>query len=212
MNTFIKVAVIGGTGRAGGHLVNELLNKGYAVRLLLRHPESYSFSHPLLETVKGSATSATDIRGLLQGCTAVMSTLGQRKGEQPPFSEATRHVLEAMSTQGISRYVLVTGLSIAVATDRKGFRTRMLSWLMRKSFPATIADKQAEFELLANSSADWTLLRLPRIRVTDVCAGVRVSLYDCPGKAIGTADLAHFLVDELEQKRYVGLAPFVANK
>lgn len=212
MKTFQKVAIIGGTGRAGAALVNELLDRGYALRLLLRHPEKYTKVHPMLELVKGDATDSLAIQALLGGCSAVMSTLGQRPGERPPFSQTTSLVLQAMPATGISRYVLVTGLSIEVPNDRKGFRTRLLSWVMRKWFPGTIADKQKEYEALAVHSAEWTLLRLPRIRVTDTQNTIRVNLHDCPGKEIGTADLARFLVDELENKRYVRLAPFVAGK
>lgn len=212
MHTYIKVAVIGGTGRAGSALVNRLLYKGYGVRLLLRRPEAYTPKHPLLETVKGDATDARAIHTLLAGCTAVMGTLGQRKGEAPPFSQTTANVLQAMGALGITRYIAVTGLSIHVPTDRKGLRTRLLSWVMRRSFPATIADKQQEYEMLAGSGVNWTLLRLPRIRVTDIQKPMRANIYDCPGKEIGTADLAHFLVDELENGRYLKLAPFVANE
>ena len=34
-----KIAVIGGGGRTGSYLVNQLLNQGYQLKLLLRSPE-----------------------------------------------------------------------------------------------------------------------------------------------------------------------------
>ena len=35
----IKVAVIGGSGKAGNYLVKELLNRGFQVKALLRRPD-----------------------------------------------------------------------------------------------------------------------------------------------------------------------------
>ena len=55
MEQNIKVAVLGGGGRTGEYLVNQLVDKGYKVQLLLRNPENFQIKNPLIEIIRGDA-------------------------------------------------------------------------------------------------------------------------------------------------------------
>src|SRR5437870_1352239 len=79
MKTMQKIAVIGGGGRTGQYLVNQLIEKGYSLKLLLRHPEDFTIGNPLIEIVKGDVLDEAVVRKLVDGCDAVLSTVGQRK-------------------------------------------------------------------------------------------------------------------------------------
>jgi putative NADH-flavin reductase len=211
MNTIHKIAVIGGSGKAGQYLINELINRGFEISALLRNPEKLVIENPLLTKIKGDVRNYSDVLNLLGGCDALVSALGQPKKEPPVFSEATRNILKAMSERTINRYIAITGLTIDTPADRKSGKTKMLSWLMRTSFPAIINDKQLEYSLLTQSDLDWTLCRLPMIELTGPAGDVKVSLFDCPGKKISAADLALFVVDQLISTEYLKQAPFLAN-
>ena len=82
---------------------------------------------------------------------------------------------------------------------------------MKTHYPDTTADKQEEYALLAGSQARWTLVRLPRIELTNERSELSISLEDCPGEMVSAKSLAHFLVEQLTSDQYVGQAPFVAN-
>ena len=77
----------------------------------------------------------------------IMSPLGQRKGERPVFSIATANIIKAMYTFNLTRYIMITGLTLDTNTDKKGIRTRLLSFIMRLSFPSIITDKKKEYML-----------------------------------------------------------------
>ena len=206
------IAVIGGTGKSGKYVVKQLLHEGYRIKLLLRQPENLQIDNPLLQPVKGDARNQEAILALLQGCDAVISTLGQPKGETPIFSAATTNVLYAMQAHGISRYIVTTGVNVDTSFDAKGTAAKFATEWMKTNYTATTADKQTEYEILSASGVDWTLVRLPLIEQTDTRNEVNLSLKDCPGSKISAADLAHFLISQLNDGTYYKKAPFIANK
>lgn len=211
MTSLNTVALIGGTGKAGQYVLNYLLAQNISVKLLHRNPDTLQVAHPLLRVVKGDARNAADIQQLLVGCTAVISCLGQPAGEQPIFSTASTNVLSAMKENAIGRYILLAGLNVDTPTDQKGPQTQAATNWMKQHYPATCADRQAEYEQLAQSDADWTLVRIPMLIQTDELSDTIIDLKDCPGQQISSASLAKFLTDQLTDERYHRQAPFIAN-
>ncbi|MCK7554438.1 NAD(P)H-binding protein [Chitinophaga sedimenti] len=193
------IAVIGGTGKAGQFLVKSLEDRGVNTRLLLRKN-----GHDVCRY--------EDVYDVLTGCTAVLSTLGQPKGAPPIFEKATANILRAMEAHGIRRYIAVTGLSINVPGDKKSLYTRMRAKMMKAMFPGIIRSKQLEYRLLAKSNADWTLIRLPFIVQANITGALKVSETDCLGKKVYAAALADFMIAQLDDKRYIKRAPFVASE
>lgn len=203
------IAVIGGAGKSGRFLVRELIDKNIPFRLLLRNDKGYS--HSVGHIIRGDVRDLEAVQRVCQGCTAMISTLGQSKGEPSVFSQATQNVLAAMQTQHIKRYILTTGLNVDTPLDKKGPVTRAGTNWMKQHYPETTADKQLEYEMLAASKVHWTMVRLPLIGFTENSEAIAVSLEDCPGNGIHAVDLARFLVAQIDDGTYVGQAPFLAN-
>ena len=206
-----KIAVIGGTGKTGTVLVNQLIREGYQVRLLVRNTEFEQKDTHSIEKVHGDAGDYPTILELIRGCDAVISTIGQRKGERLIHSLASTNIIEAMKALGIRRYIVITGLTLNTAFDKKGFKTRLLSKMMRMSFPDIIADKEREYAIVSESGLDWTVVRLPRILPAGSLGDVRTSLTDCPGSRISTKNLVTFLIGQLSDDSFIRKAPFAAN-
>lgn len=211
MTNHHHIAVIGGTGKSGKYLVKKLLEKGFRIKMLLRNPDQLELHHPAIEKVKGDARNPADIALLLESCTAVLSTLGQPKGESSIFSTATKNVLNAMQKLNIKRYIVTTGLHVDTPSDYKNEQVQQATDWMWANYGPITADKQVEYEVLAQCKVDWTLVRLPLIEQTDVAKGIKVSLEDCPGDHISATDLANFLIEQLENSEYIGQAPFIAS-
>jgi putative NADH-flavin reductase len=205
------IAVIGGTGKSGKYLVSQLLSRGQAFKLLVRDAKKFTIHHPLIELVEGDARQYAAVDSLIGGCGAVISTLGQPKGESPIFSAATANVLRAMGEYGVKRYILTTGLNVDTPWDKKGARTSAATEWMKANYAATTADKQREYSLLAESDVEWTLVRLPMIELTEKTGDVTVSLEDCPGEKISSMDLANFLIAQLVEIDHWRKSPFLAN-
>lgn len=211
MKTYSKIAFIGGTGKSGKFVLRHLLDLGFQLRLLLRNPENFFSESPLIEIVKGDARHYDAVETLLSGCGAVISTLGQPQGEPPIFSQASQNVLKAMQQHGIDRYILTTGLQVDTPLDQKTAYTQGATDWMKANYPNTTADKQLEYDILAKSPFNWTLVRLPMIIQTEEKIAVQTSLQDCPGTSVSATDLAYFLGDCLVAGSFSRQAPFLAN-
>jgi putative NADH-flavin reductase len=212
MKQQIKIAVLGGGGRTGKYLVTRLLNQGYSLKLLLRHPEDFFLKHPSVEIMKGDAIDPEAIRTLLEGCQAVISTVGQRKDEPLVSSLATENILKAMAEYGIQRYLLVAGINVDTPFDKKGLETSMATEWMKTNFPVIHSDRQKTYSFLSESDVDWTLVRVPFIEFTDTAEEILVSTVDCPGKRISAGCIAEFLTEQLMVDTYSKKSPFIANK
>jgi len=203
------VAVIGGAGKSGKFVVRELIRQNIPIRILLRNPASYD--GPAEGVVAGDVRDANTVLEVAAGCTAIISTLGQPKGEPSIFSQATCNILAAMEALDIKRYILTTGLNVDTTLDKKSPVTQAGTDWMKQYYPETTADKQLEYEMLAASTIDWTLVRLPLIGLTEDRDAIGASLIDCPGSGIHGSDLARFLVAQLWDRTFVRQAPFLAN-
>ncbi len=213
MKHSIKIAVIGGTGKSGKYLVQELIHQGYNFKALVRNRENFKIKNPLVEVVHGNVDDYETVKSLIRGCEAVISTLGTGMPYSPPtiFTTATENIILAMNELGIKRYVVVTGLNVDTPIDKKGPKTKMGTEWMYSNYPKSTQDRQHEYDLLCESNLDWILVRLPLIELTEERRKTKTSLEDCPGDNISATDLAHFLIEQLDNKEFVGKAPFLAN-
>lgn len=209
-----KIAIIGGTGKSGQYLVKEALNQGYTIKVLIRNPEHFTIQHPLLEVIQGDVTDYATLLQLTAECDAVISALGLGIPNSifTVFSEATTNILRAMESHSIQRYIVITGLNVDTPMDNKGSKTQWGTNYMKENFPKTTSDKQLEYQLLNDSTANWTLVRLPLIVQTDERNAITHNLQDCPGDAISATSLAVFLLQQLQETTFIRQAPFIANK
>ncbi|MEQ1585173.1 MAG: NAD(P)H-binding protein [Cyclobacteriaceae bacterium] len=206
-----KIAILGGGGRTGKYIVTQLLSQGYSLKVLLRNPENFQLESPFIEIVTGDAIDPNTIRSLVQGCQAVISTVGQRKDEPLVASQATLNILNAMTEYGIERYILVAGINVDTPFDKKGPETSAATEWMKMTFPSIHADRQKTYSILSTSNANWTLVRVPFIEFTDTKGETLVSLEDCRGNKISAGDIATFVIEQLSNDTYSRKSPFIAN-
>lgn len=213
MKQKIKIAIIGGTGKSGKYLVNQLINQGFQLKILLRNPDNFQLKSSLIEVIKGEVTNYNSIHSLIEDCQAVISTLGLGIPASEPtiFSQSTTNVIKAMNECNVHRYIVTTGLNVDTPFDKKSSKTSFGTDWMKKTFPISTTDKQLEYDILVNSNIDWTLVRLPLIEQTDERNKVSVDLEDCPGDKISATDLAFFLIEQLSSKAFIKKSPFLSN-
>ena len=211
MNQNIKIAVLGGGGRTGKYLINQLIEKGYSIKVLLRNPETFQIESPLIQVIKGDALDYPSIKNLLEGCHSVISTIGQRPDQPLVAEKATKNILDAMSYYGINRYILLAGINIDTPFDKKGPETITATNWMKSNYPIIQEDRQKAYTLLVDSDINWTLVRVPLIDFNSDKSNMSVNLDDCLGKKIDAGNIAAFLVKQLSQDSYFNTAPFIYN-
>ncbi|HET9532586.1 MAG TPA: NAD-dependent epimerase/dehydratase family protein [Blastocatellia bacterium] len=122
-----KVLVTGGTGFIGSHLVDRLIERGRAVRCLVRETSNLRYlKHPQAELVYGGLDSATDWERALAGVDTVYHVAGltfARKRED--YFTVNHRGAEAIIAASVKRraqlkkFVLVSSLA-AVGPGRDG--------------------------------------------------------------------------------------------
>ncbi len=209
----LKIALIGGTGKAGQYILQNLLTRQYPVRALVRNPEKITFKHTLLDIVPGKVEDYETVKTLLKDCQVVISALGMGTPASTTdiFTRSTSHILQAMAHHGLQRYIVITGLNVNTDKDEKGVNTQGATNWMHANYPLTTANKQTEYEMLQESPVQWTMVRLPLIEQTDVVGAIDTSLTDCRGSHIHASNLALFITEQLVDKRFIREAPFIWN-
>lgn len=116
----MRIALTGGTGHLGQHVIRALTDAGHSVQLLVRA----SSSRAPIPAVNGTTVHMTvvdlanvnDIARALQGCHAVVHAAAALTGDQATQHQATvegtRAVLAAMQQAGIQRVVGIGSMSV----------------------------------------------------------------------------------------------------
>ena len=122
----MRVAIIGGTGFVGSYLVDELIEQGHEVSLLVREGSEHKVrSSDSIRVVPGSINSSTSICDALAGCDAVIYCVGilrefPRQGitfESTQFDGVASTVDAALAT-GVGRFVLMSANGVKIPGTR----------------------------------------------------------------------------------------------
>jgi putative NADH-flavin reductase len=207
----VKVAVLGATGRTGRLVVAELLRRGHDVVALVRDPVTAGL--PLgVASVAGDVRDRAALASVVAGADAVVSALGPRKGDRTLHRDVAPVLVGVLRDAGVRRFVGISGAGLDADGDRKSRRDRVISGIIRRLPGDAVKDKVLEYGTWRDSDLDWTLVRPPRLADGPATGAVEHHASTSPrATRIRRADLAAFLVDEVEQPRYVGRAPLVAN-
>ena len=124
----MAVLVLGGTGKTGLHLVQQLLSRDFPVNAIVRSPEKLPVEvagNPKLTVITAKVLDLTDeaLAEHLKGCTAVISCLGHEgnyqgmcgKASQNLVSEVLRRVCRAVP-KDVSKPVKVILMSTGLYT------------------------------------------------------------------------------------------------
>ncbi|MET4559850.1 putative NADH-flavin reductase [Lysinibacillus parviboronicapiens] len=207
-----KIALFGGTGKVGRHIASRALENGYQVRMLVRNPERVTLKDDRIEIVEGNLHNLEDIRTLLKDCQIVINTFGQPLKEKAIYSSVTENILGIMADLQIDRYIGVTGGSLTIDGDKKSISNKVGAKVFKIFFPTMMLDKKKEWQILNhNKRIKWTLIRLPFIVDGAEIGVIKENLTDMPGTKITNRDIATFIINQIENLKYVHKAPFISN-
>jgi NADH dehydrogenase len=123
----VLIAVTGGTGFVGRHVVRGLLRRGHRVRVLVRERAPTPVPPPnAVEPVRGTLGDAAALRALAHGADAVIQLVGiiAERGAQTfeaVHVEGTRAVLAAAAVGGCRRIVHMSAIGARDAPGATGY-------------------------------------------------------------------------------------------
>ncbi len=206
----MRIALLGGSGRIGSHLLTWALANGHEVVVLARTPGLLAPAAGLT-VVSGQATDSDAVADVVSGADAVLSALGPRGARTPALLEtAAGHIVVAMDKAGVRRLIAVSaaGAFIQGAPDIGA----VVKFILPKVFAKPFADVRQMESAVAASDLDWTLVRPTRL-VSSPGPGqyrVRPDFPPPGGGKIARADVAHFIAGTLTEDSWVGGRPALA--
>ena len=210
----MRALIIGASKGIGLETTRQALDAGHHVRALARSAAAIAISNPNLENIRGDALKTKDVEAALIGVDVVIQTLGVGLGDlfRPVhlFSDATRVLIAAMRGRGVKRLICVTGFG---AGDSRASISCLQRLPFQIVFGRAYGDKSLQERLIQESGLDWTIAR-PGVLTGGPPIG-RYKILSDPSKwrngIISRADVAEFLVRQIEDRTYIRQAPVLVN-
>jgi putative NADH-flavin reductase len=196
----MKLFVLGATGKTGGVLVAEALDRGHTVTAFGRSPFAGPEKAKVLN-IRGNPMSAKELGEALPGYDAVLSVLGTRGlGATSVLADSSRATVSAMRRTDVKRLVI---LSSALLDAHIGVINRIVSRTILRHFST---DQRAMEKIVKASDLDWTVLRPPRMTSSAPQEQSSASLHEPPdaaGMQITKEEVARVMLETVEDRRYV---------
>lgn len=215
-----RILLYGANGRTGRHVLDLALQRGYEVVALVRDSRSIATSSGQLKVIQGDTTNLDDIRRAIQGCDAVLSTLGAlhqsdilKLGKiDPPHTleQTMRATVQAMREAGVRRVIIQTALGAGDSYPDVHWIMRLLMQWTR--FKVVYDDHNMQEQLLYETELDWTFIRPVGLNDHTEMKKLHVSLHGAPPTfQISRRHVAQFMLDCLERDQYIHQAPCICE-
>jgi uncharacterized protein len=198
-----KILVLGSTGRVGQKLVEYSLSSGAMVKAFLRDPMKLNLSHENLIKFTGDVLLEKEVLEAMVDIDVVFSTLSGRstKPDYSVLSIGIQNILTAMQSSSVKRILNVGGAGI-LKDPQYGLRRD------KPGYPSFFRNVSAEnlkvLDFLESSNVNWTMVCAPEMPDADLTKEYRVEVDYLPenGNRISVEDVAHFMLENIENDRY----------
>lgn len=209
----MKLAIFGGTGRTGQHLVSQALEQGHQVTVLARSPAKLTAKHANLIVVEGNVKDQTAVEKTISGADAVLSVMGPANNKPLlEISRGTANIIAAMKKLGCRRLIVTAGAGVGDPKDRPKLINRIITMALKLTAKHVLDDMQKVVDMVRGSDLDWTVVRLPML--TDAPKSEKIAV-GYIGKGVGSRiarrDIADFILKQVEDTAYLRASPAISN-
>jgi putative NADH-flavin reductase len=210
----MRITIFGATGGTGKELVEQAVEGGNEVVAYVRNPPKLNISHECLKVIQGKLTDEPLMESAVNGADAVISVLGPRgDSKNKPITNGMQNIIAAMKKQGIRRLIITSTLNAKDPNDPLNFKTKALVNLVKVTMHAAYEEIVSVAETVRNSDLDWTIVRLTMFNNNPKTGKVKAG-YISKGEVgtwISRADLAEFLLKQVQDTKYLRQAPAISN-
>lgn len=207
----MKLLIIGATRGIGLQILQQALAKDHFATVMIRSPQKFSLQNERLQVIEGDIRDAAAVQRATEDQEAVICSIGIMPTRKPVtvFSIGMQNVLGAMEKNGVKRLIAVTGIGAGDSRGHGGFfYDKLFQPLLLK---AIYEDKDREETLIRNSAAEWIIVRPGFLTNGPATSEYRV-LTDLTGVKAGKisrADVAHFILKQLDDSEYLKKTPLI---
>jgi putative NADH-flavin reductase len=203
-----KLLIVGANGGIGKQVVLSALEAGHHVTALVRDPAKLQLQHLNLEIVKGDVLKPKTFEKYLNNKDAVVSALGVSGGvfsDKPTttYSQGNANLLHAMNKAGVTRAFFISASALEISPVLPFYVRIAAKYILQKLLKHMYADLRIMEGLVKASDMNWTIMRPPRLTDGAATGQYRVAINDFlkNGLSISRADVAHYMLNNLDNKK-----------
>jgi len=222
MNKIKNISIIGANGRTGIEIVKQALDRGIAVKALVRDKQKIQISNSLLEIIEGTPTNLEDVTKAISGVDAVFIALNiSRKSDFPwskvvtpttLFSASMENIVLAMKENGVQRVITVSAWGVGDSYKEVNWIFRFL--INKTNVGTAYMGHEDQEQILINSELEWTAVRPVGLTSDGNSKPTRVSINRNKKlkMSISRKDVARFMLDIMENEVYYRTSPSISNE
>lgn len=205
----MKVLVLGANGGTGRQAVNRAVETGHKVSVLVRHD---NFAYPAgVRVIIGDALNPENVLRAMYLQDAVIECIGGNAPwmHQTLERKAMENIVDAMKESGTRRLLVISAMGVAESARHSPWWYQL--FVVPTFLRGIVADKKAMEKVVRESSLDWIIVRPPILTHGAATGEVKVLRTGETGHSITRADLAEWLVAQLESEEYLKQSIVLVN-
>ena len=212
----MKLTIFGATGATGKQLIEQALAAGNQVVAFARNPSKIGMSHEHLTIVQGELADTAAIERAVSGADAVISVLGPRPREDinsKPLTQGMQNILVAMQKTNVRRLIISSTPSASDPNDLPDFKFKVLVAIVKSAMRPAYEEIVNVARIVRESDTDWTIVRVSLLNNNPGSGRIRAGYLGKKqvGTNISRADLAAFMLRQVEDTTYLRQAPAISN-
>ena len=209
----MKIVVFGANGPTGRQVVSQALAAGHEVTAFVRDPAAFDLAHERLRVAVGDTLrDDAKVADAVRGQDVVVSALGRRASfkSENLIRLSLQSIVSAMERNGVRRLIVVSAFGVGDSHREAPLVPRIMYRLLLGDI---FADKKAAEEDLKRSSVDWIVAYPVMLTDGPLTARYRVGEHlELSGMPkVSRADVAHFVLSQLEGRDYVRKVAVLAD-
>ncbi len=208
----MKVAVFGGTGKTGQHIVQQALDAEHKVNALARTPSKLASQNQNLTVIQGDILDYDNVAKTIHGTEAVISVLGPTENKPTyTISKGMDNILKAMTVHDVSRLIISAGAGIRDPNDNPKIIDRFFGFLLNIISKHVVADMEQVVAKVKTSDRNWTVVRVPMLTDQPAQETLIVGYVGDINPRISRADMASFMLKQLNDDTHFSQLPAISN-
>jgi nucleoside-diphosphate-sugar epimerase len=194
----MNLVVFGANGKTGRRVTALALAAGHQVTAVTRRPREFPIAGRGLTVAGADARDAAAVAPIVEDADAVVSVLGVSFTREPvdTYSVGTRAIVDAMSSAGVRRLVVVSSTAAYPTRRTKApLSLRLIEPILTRTIGKTVYDDIRRMETIVRASQlDWTIVRPSGLFDLDERTNYLSGDVDPVGAFTARIDLADYLV------------------
>lgn len=156
----MRLVILGATGGTGRELVQQALDQGHQVTVLVRRPEAITLTHPQLQVTRGDLMQPDSLASVLPGQNAVLSVVGKSSFRPMRFyRQSAQTIVQQMEKVGVQRLVCLTSVGVL----DKPIGPWWYVWFIKPLLKYIYDDMRHMEQIIRESRLTWTIVRPTRL-------------------------------------------------